>query len=68
MKNLFKMIKNEEGYISIETVIVAGLVIGLGVLTITAFQKQANDVSNKALTNIKNANDSYTVTAPTNPS
>ena len=68
MKNLFKKMKNEEGYISIETVIVAGLVIGLGVLTISAFQKQANSVSNKALENIKNANDSYTVTAQSDPS
>ena len=68
MRNMLKRMKEEEGYISIETVIVAGLVIGLGVLTITAFQKQANSVSEKALENIKSANDSYTVTAPSNPS
>ena len=62
MRKMLEMIKNSKGYISIETVIVAGLIIGLGVFTISAFQTSSVSVANKALNNIKTANNSYSVT------
>ena len=65
MKKILGKVKNTKGYISIETVIVAGLVIGLGVLTISAFQSKANDVSKKALSNVETANTNYNVVDPT---
>lgn len=35
MKKIYKQLKEKAGYISIETVIVAGLMIGLGAFAIT---------------------------------
>ncbi len=64
MKKMLTKIKNSKGYVSIETVIVAGLIIGLSIFTIVAFQNKGNEVSKKALTNIDNANSNYKVVNP----
>ncbi|HCL4479971.1 TPA: hypothetical protein N2D99_002038 [Clostridium botulinum] len=64
MKKMLTKVKNSKGYVSIETIIVAGLVIGLGVFTIIAFQNKGNEVTKKAMTNIDNANSQYKVVNP----
>lgn len=55
MKNVLANIKNSRGYISVETIVVAGLVIGVGVTAFMAFQSRANTLTNGALTKVENA-------------
>jgi hypothetical protein len=62
MKKVLQKINNSKGYISIETIIVAGLVLGFGIVTINAYQSSSVNVSSKSLNNIKTANNSYSVT------
>ncbi|MDF9599014.1 hypothetical protein P7D15_01115 [Bacillus cereus] len=64
MKNMLKNIKNSKGYVSIETIIVAGLIIGLGVATVILFQNKGNTVTDKAMTNIDTATSQYKVVDP----
>ncbi|MDX5808582.1 hypothetical protein [Bacillus cereus group sp. BfR-BA-02730] len=64
MKNMLKKIKNSKGYVSIETIIVAGLIIGLGVATVILFQNKGNTVTDKAMTNIDTATNQYKVVDP----
>ncbi len=59
MERLVNTLRKNMGYISIETVIVAGLIIGLGALSISAFQTSANGVTSKALTEVNNIQTNY---------
>lgn len=61
MKNVLAKIKNSRGYVSIETIVVAGLVIGIGVVAFMAFQGKANDITDKALNQVDTAMDTSTV-------
>ncbi|MFJ8528562.1 hypothetical protein [Bacillus sp. NPDC094106] len=64
MKKVLNKVKNSKGYVSIETIIVAGLVIGLGVATVILFQNKGNTVTDKALKNIETATEQYKVVEP----
>ena len=64
MKNILKRIKNSKGYISIETIVVAGLIIGVGVTAIMAFQGKANTLTQNALNKIDLATNSAVVNNP----
>ena len=46
---MLKTLQEKAGFISIETVIVAGLMIGLGVFAITEFYAVGQSVTNDAL-------------------
>lgn len=48
-----KWFKNKNGYVSIETVIVAGLVIALGAYALTEFYATAHEVIGKSMYNAK---------------
>ena len=59
MRNLVNTLRKKSGYVSIETIIVAGLLIGLGSLSISSFQASSNKVTSKALTQVENVQNNY---------
>lgn len=61
MKNIAKKIKNTKGYVSIETIVVAGLIIGMGVVALMAFQNKANNITNSALDKVESASNSAVI-------
>lgn len=61
MKNVIAKVKNTKGYVSIETIVVAGLVIGIGVVAFMAFQTKANKITNNALDKVEEASNSAVV-------
>ncbi|WCK57689.1 hypothetical protein PP175_27010 (plasmid) [Aneurinibacillus sp. Ricciae_BoGa-3] len=66
MYKIVNTLRKNSGYVSIETVIVAGLVIGLGALSISAFQTSANGVTNQALAKVHSVQTNYNgLTGPT---
>ena len=54
MNKMLNKIKESKGYVSIETIVVAGLVIGIGVVAFMAFQTKANTITNSALDKVQN--------------
>ena len=56
--------KKENGYISIEVAIVGGLIIGLGVLTVNSFNRQANKVAESGIKYIADTSKEYKVIGP----
>jgi hypothetical protein len=66
VQKVMNFMRKNSGYVSIETVIVAGLIIGLGALSISSFQGSANGVTGKALAQVNNVQNNYDgLTAPT---
>lgn len=61
MKKLFKKLKSKKGYISIEVIIVAGLLLSVGVVSLMAFQSKANKVTKNSLTKVEEAANSITI-------
>lgn len=61
MKNVVAKVKNSKGYVSIETIVVAGLVIGIGVVAFMAFQTKANTITNQSLDKVQQASNSAVV-------
>lgn len=61
MNKMLAKIKESKGYVSIETVVVAGLVIGVGVVAFNAFQKKANTITNSSLDKVEKATNSAVV-------
>lgn len=61
MNKMLAKIKESKGYVSIETIVVAGLVIGVGVVAFMAFQKKANKITNSSLDKVENATNSAVV-------
>ena len=61
MKKFVEKIKNSKGYVSIETIVVAGLVIGIGVVAFMAFQSKANTITNNSLNKVEQASNSAVV-------
>lgn len=57
MEKFINSMKKREGYISIETIIVAGLVIGLGAVAIGNFQSSGNEVVKKATDTVSSIQD-----------
>lgn len=61
MKNILTKIENTKGYVSIETIVVAGLVIGIGVVAFMAFQTRANKITTNSLDKVDTATNQATV-------
>ena len=59
MRNLVNTLRKKSGYVSIETIIVAGLLIGLGSLSISSFQASSNKVTSKALAQVEDVQSNY---------
>lgn len=57
LKKLRKKLANKKGYISLEYLIVAGLVLALGAFVIHQYFFAADDVLNVALDNIRSVTD-----------
>lgn len=55
MNKFLTKIKKSKGYVSIETIIVAGLVIGVGVVAFIAFQGRANNITSSSLNKVDEA-------------
>lgn len=64
MKNAIKALKNKSGYVSIETVIVAGLVIALGAFAINEFYSVAQGATEVSMLKLEEALAVDVVTAP----
>jgi Tfp pilus assembly protein PilV len=60
MQKAINTLRKNSGYVSIETVIVAGLIIGLGALSISSFQTSSNGVTTKALSQVDSVQTNYT--------
>jgi F0F1-type ATP synthase membrane subunit c/vacuolar-type H+-ATPase subunit K len=68
MQKVMNFMRKNSGYVSIETVIVAGLIIGLGALSISSFQGSANGVTGKALAKVSSVQNNYdSLSAPQVP-
>ena len=66
MQKVVNKLRKSEGYIAIEMIIVAGLIIGLGALAIASFQTEANGVTGKALKQVNDVQKNYDgLVAPT---
>ena len=57
-------IKDSKGYVSIETIVVAGLVIGVGVVAYMAFQTKGNVLLENSINKVEEANNSAVVNNP----
>lgn len=55
MSKFLTKIKESKGYVSIETIVVAGLVIGVGVVAFMAFQGRANTITSSSLNKVDEA-------------
>ena len=55
MSKFLTKIKKSKGYVSIETIVVAGLVIGVGVVAFMAFQGRANTITSNSLNKVDEA-------------
>ena len=53
MKNFVKKLQAKAGYVSIETVVIAGLMIGLGALIIGNLSDAGESVATNAITKIE---------------
>ena len=61
MNKMLTKIKESKGYVSIETIVVAGLVIGVGVVAFMAFQTRANKITTNSLAKVEQATNSAVV-------
>ena len=61
MNKMLAKVKESKGYVSIETIVVAGLVIGVGVVAFMAFQTKANKITNGSLAKVDQATNSAVV-------
>ncbi|PLS19745.1 hypothetical protein CVD28_04865 [Bacillus sp. M6-12] len=59
MQKVMNTLRKNSGYVSIETVIVAGLIIGLGAFAITSFQEASNGVRDTAIDQVKAVQTNY---------
>lgn len=59
MQKLMTGLKKNSGYVSIETVIVAGLIIGLGAFSIASFQGSSTKVTDTALDQVNSVQENY---------
>lgn len=55
MKDIIYNIKNSKGYIGIEVTLIAGMIIGFGVLTITYFRISSTTITEGTLNSINNS-------------
>lgn len=55
MKNIVKKIKNSKGYIGIEVVLIAGMIIAFGVVAITYFRQTSTSITEDSFKQINNS-------------
>lgn len=55
MKNIIKKIKNSKGYVGIEVVLIAGMIIGFGVVVITHFRTSSTMMTEDSFNRINNS-------------
>lgn len=65
MVKLFNLLKNIKGYISVESVVVTGVIIGIGVIGILHFQEKANQSVDRSLGGLSNMVNQSTATNQT---
>lgn len=54
-----KKIKTKKGYISIEVILVAGILIALAVGNISAYKKKSTSLTNKAVDELSRVDNAY---------
>lgn len=59
MKKMLNKIKAKNGYVSIETVIIAGLLIALAVVILSGLKKKADKLSGQGSSQLNNADKEY---------
>ena len=59
MQKVINKLRKNEGYVSIETIIVSGLLIGLGALAVSAFQNSADGITTRALNQVEGVQNNY---------
>lgn len=60
MKKLIEKVRESKGFISIEVIMIAGIIIVIGAVVMYAFTNNANTISNTAVNQLQDANDSMT--------
>lgn len=58
MKNIVHYLKQTEGFVSIETIVVAGLVIGMAGVVYGALRAQTSEVADTTLNKVQTASNS----------
>lgn len=58
MKSILNRIRNSKGFVSIEVIMIAGIIIVIGSVVLFAFSQKANSISNTAVDQLGKANDS----------
>jgi len=59
MRKMIKKIKTKKGYISIEVILVAGILIALAVGNIATYKKKSTSLTSKAITELNRVDDAY---------
>lgn len=62
--NMFKKRKNKKGFVSLETLITAGMIIIIASLTMGAFSRQATSINQNIHSSIEEAQNQYTPSKP----
>lgn len=57
MKNFVNILRKGEGYVSVETIIVAGLMIGIGAYAIREFYLVGKDITNDSIDKVLEVQD-----------
>ena len=59
MKNLLTKLKNKEGFLSLEMIIIVGIVVVLVVVCMGAFGRQSNQMTSSFNSDVNGANTQY---------
>ena len=55
MKYIIRNIKNSKGYVGIEVVLIAGMIIGFGLLALTHFRQTSTEITEDSFQQINNS-------------
>lgn len=55
MKKIANLVKERKGYVGIEVIVIAGMIIGLGLISISIFSSTSSKVTQENLTKIDNS-------------
>jgi uncharacterized protein (UPF0333 family) len=56
MKNIIKRIQNSKGFVSLEVIMIAGVIILIASVILLHFNREASEMSGNALTQLEEAN------------
>lgn len=65
MKSVIKRIQNSKGFVSIEYIMIAGVVLLIASIVLLYFKNEAQKMSGSAVTQLQNANKSMEPTSTT---